>query len=361
MRVEDYEYTIEEEQPEDDIILTDERMEELIKKIKDQIVKEHIALHKIFEICENSNEYRFIYDWLEKNKIKIRGINGTLSGELKNYEYVKRLEFPKFPEALEKEEQEQLLIELNNMKENGVDTNSKKYQDIRQKLIIHNIRLALWTVGVSYRKKLDKLGIEEDDLKQMAIEELINLIDTYDISKGYEFSTYAVPRIYWGIRKKWRTEINNDEGLEKDWKRLESIEAEMIKNENRLPTDEEIKEILEINDVRLENLKRYIAYHLNESLDSLNIGDEELIKNLQDDERVEGLDRKPILNGIYIDEDGLAGEEDPRKVDIAAEISLLKADLNKVFETLRDREKRVLELRFGLKDRRTRTLEEVRT
>ena len=49
MKVEDYEY-IGNDELEDDRELTEDRKAELIKKIKDQIVREHIALHKILKI-----------------------------------------------------------------------------------------------------------------------------------------------------------------------------------------------------------------------------------------------------------------------------------------------------------------------
>lgn len=362
MKVEDYEY-VEYDEFEDDITLTDDRKEELIKKVKDQIVKESIALHKILRICKNEEEHDFIYKWLAKNEITIRGINVTLTGELEKYEHIKRMGNVELPKPLEPEEQQRLFLKLNNMKKNGVDTDTKEYQDIRQKLIIHNMRLALWTVSVKYGKNLRDFKIEEDDLKQIALESLIKSIDKYDADYGYKFSTYAVPRIYYDVRRKWREEINNDDSKRSEWKRLELFEEEMLKSVNRQPTDEEVKEFLGISDKRLESLKKYINYHLQESLENLNEEEEDLIiGELLDDERIEDIKRgKPILNGIYIDKDEPISQEETRKVDIPAYINLMKKDLKEALDTLPTREKEVLELRFGLDGNKPKTLEEIRT
>lgn len=361
MKVEDYEY-MENDDLEDELTLTEERKDELIKKVKNQIIRGNIALHKILRIGENNTEYNFIYDWLGKNEIKISGINGTLSGELENYKYIEKLGINELPEPLEDDEQQRLFLELDNMKKNGVNTDSKEYQDIRHKLIVHNIKLAIWTVGYKYAKSLNSLEIEKEDLEQMAMEPLIKAVDKYDISMGNKFSSYAVPTIYYTIGKEWRKNKNNDVQLRKEWRRLDRFEEEMLKNVNRKPTDEEIKEFLGISDSELERLKNYINYHLRESLDNLNKEDEDLIINdLLDDEIIEEVESKPILNGIYMDEDGITVENNTRQVDIAAQIPVMKKDLEKMLDTLKPIEKEILELRFGLDGRGKETSREVRT
>ena len=358
MKVEDYEY-VEYDKFEDDITLTDDRKEELIKKVKEQIVRANIAVHKILRIGKNNAEYNFIYDWLTKNDIRISGINGTLSGELEDYKYIKRLGIQELPEPLDENEQEKLFIELNNMKKNGVDTDSKEYQDIRQKLIVHNIRLAIWTVGYKYARNFTDLKIEDEDLQQMAMEPLMKAVDRYDASMGKKFSSYAVPTIYYTVGREWNKGLNNSQQLRKEWIRLDRFEEEMLKSVNRQPTDEEIKEFLGISDKRLEILKNYINYHLQESMDNLNKDDEDLlVSELLDDERVQEIESKPILNGIYMDEDEPISQEETIKVEATVNQKIFKENLEKALDTLTSREKEVLELRFGLKDGVVRTLEE---
>lgn len=360
MKVEDYEY-IENDDLEDEITLTDERKYELIKKVKDQIVKENIAVHKILRIGKSNTEYNFIFDWLTKKGVKISGINGILSGELEDYTYIKKLGISQFPEPLEENEQQKLFIELKNMKKKGVDTNSKEYQDIRQKLIVHNIRLAIWTVGYKYERNFTDLKIEKEDLQQMAMETLIKAVDKYDVGKESKFSSYAVTAIYYNIGREWSKNINNDTELRKEWSRLERFEEEMLMTVNRQPTDEEIKEFLGINDNRLNKLKEYINYHIQEGSDSLNKDDDELIINeLLYDERMQEIDSKPILNGVYIDEEEPKFQEEPINIEVAINKKLVKESIEEALDKLTEREKKVLELRFGLKDGEARNLEEVR-
>ena len=186
MKVEDYEYV--DEDLDDDINLTDERKEEIVKKLKDQTVKGKITINKILNICKNDKEYDFAFEWTSQNDIIIRGSNITLSGELENYEYLDKLEEIKLPEPLDKEEQRNLFMKLKNMKKDGVDKESEEYQNIRNKLIEHNMRLAVWTVFKEYRNEIKDLGFEEDDLKQIALESLITAVDAYYVECGYEFS-----------------------------------------------------------------------------------------------------------------------------------------------------------------------------
>lgn len=71
MRSKDYEYNYSDEEYE----ITEERKEQLISKIKEQIRKDSIAHYQILNIGKNDNEYEYIYEWLYDNNIEIRGIN----------------------------------------------------------------------------------------------------------------------------------------------------------------------------------------------------------------------------------------------------------------------------------------------
>ena len=59
MKVEDYEYV--NEDLDEDISLTTERKEVIIKKIKDQTIRGKIALNQILKICKNDEEYDFAF------------------------------------------------------------------------------------------------------------------------------------------------------------------------------------------------------------------------------------------------------------------------------------------------------------
>lgn len=348
MRVEDYEY-MENDDLEENETLTDERKEELIKKVKDQIVRNNIALFRILRIGKNGIEYNFLYNWLTQNKVGIRGTNGTLSGELDDYSYIKKLGIEKYPEPLKEEEQQQLFLKLNNMKENGIDTDSEEYQEIRQKLITHNIRLALWTVQVKESKYLDVFEMEKEDLEQIAMEALIRSVDGYKVKPGYKFSSYVIPTVYYSVIREWNKSRSNDTQLGKESVRLEKFKEEMLKSINRQPTDEEIMEFLGIGNKRLKLLKEYINYHFQESTEELNkVEEEEIIDNLFDDEIIEEADGKPIVNGVYLDDTEKATLTEPRDVYKVAEVSVGRRDINRVFDKkLSDREKKLFKLRLG--------------
>ena len=62
MKVKDYEY-IPDIDDEDEVEITTERKEILISKLKDKIVREHIALYQILDIGNNNQEINFCYKW----------------------------------------------------------------------------------------------------------------------------------------------------------------------------------------------------------------------------------------------------------------------------------------------------------
>lgn len=282
--------------------------------------------------------------------------------EYDNDESEKHIDNPKMgqsfiPDILDKKEQERLFKKLDDLKKKGIGKESKEYQEIRNELIVHNMKLAR---RIANSKYLTDLGIERKDLEQMAMELLINSVDSYDISRGTKFSTYAVPNIYNGIRKEWGRCTNNNATLKSEWKRLERFEEEMLKSLNRKPTDEEIKAYLGISHTELEGLKKYINYHLRESLDELNEIDIELmISYLEDDGRNEEIESALILDEKYIYEEECFTEKGTRNVEDAAQIALMKKDLENILNTLPEIEKRVLELRLGWNGSEPKTLREI--
>ena len=124
MKIKDYDYYNEFDDEEQ---INDERKGELITKIKDNIVRGNISLHKILEISENDLEDDFIFKFLEENNITIGGIVGSLSGEFENYRHIPKMGQSYLPPVLESEEQEKLFIELDKLKRKGIDRSSSQY------------------------------------------------------------------------------------------------------------------------------------------------------------------------------------------------------------------------------------------
>lgn len=210
----------------------------------------------------------------------------------------------------------------------GVDRGDKRS---KEKLTQSNLRLV-----VSIAKKYIGRGMSFLDLIQEGNKGLIRAVEKYDWTKGFKFSTYAT----WWIRQAITRAIA-------DQARTIRIPVHMVETINKLmrtqrrlmqelgrePTPEEVGKELELTPDRVREI-----FKIAQKTTSLEtpIGDEE-----------------DSLLGDFIADDRQASPYETTTKQ------LLKENIEEVLETLSDREREVLRMRFGFDGQRPMTLEEV--
>ena len=314
------------------------KKEKLLEKVLNKLKEEKLFYKKIdmeklqdiiFNILEETTEnvddsvLYYIVEELKKLGIKIEENQYSVYD---NYlynnvvdQYLK--DIGKIP-LLTGEEEKELAIKIKQGDKNA-----------RKKLISSNLRLV-----VSIAKKYYVLNkrITFDDLIQEGNMGLMKAVEKFDPSKGYKFSTYAT----WWIRQaitraigdKGRTiriPIHMGDLINKYQKAIKEYEETYGKK----PTDDYVAEKLGLDLEKIKDIKIHaedagsLEMPINDSKDS-------------------------VVGDFVLDENAV------NPID-AAENKFLKETLFELLNSLTPRQKRVLELRFGLIDGKRRTLEEV--
>ncbi len=214
---------------------------------------------------------------------------------------------------------------LNNLIEEG--------EDGRNQLITCNLRLV-----ISIAKKYGQRGMPFLDLIQEGNMGLIKAVDKFDYTKGFKFSTYAT----WWIRQAITRAIA-------DQARTIRIPVHMVETINKMTR---IQRQL-VQELGRDPSAEEIAAKMGSGMSADKVREIQKI----------ALDPVSLETPIGEEDDSHLGDfiedKDALSPDQYANNELLKDEIDLILSTLTEREEKVIRLRFGLEDGRTRTLEEV--
>ncbi len=233
------------------------------------------------------------------------------------------------------------LEQIKSLEEDGVELPKEELDNLnglvlkmnksKEKLIQSNLKLVVFIA-----KKYNGRGLALLDLIQEGNMGLMKAVEKFDSKKGFKFSTYAT----WWIRqaitravadqaRTIRIPVHMVETINK----LVKIQRQLVQELSREPLPEEVAEKMGISVEKVQQIQKIAQEPV--SLESP-VGEED----------------DSSLGEFISDKNALDPYEFTAK-------DMLKRELNEVLEELTDREEKVLRMRFGLLDGRSRTLEEV--
>lgn len=334
--------TKEENEAEKEDLSKEEKIEKLIDRGQKRGFVTFSEIHKFFPRMEEDIEaLENLMDKLEKKGVRVKEVDNILDYEVEEEEEEEDEFEPVDIADLPYDSVRMYLKEIGKVpllsREKEVELAKRIEQGdekAKQHLIQANLRLVV-SIAKKYANKSSQLSLL--DLIQEGNLGLMKAVKKFDYRKGYKFSTYAT----WWIRqaitraladyaRTIRIPVHMVETISKYTK----AKKYLLQYLGREPLPEELADELGLP---LEKVRKVRKISKNTLSLEKPVGDEEDNSTLQ-----------------HFIED----EDSPTPDEVASE-SLLKSHIKDIIQELSDREQKILEMRFGLDDGQTHTLEEV--
>ena len=280
-----------------------------------------VQFNKLVRLGLSELEMLYAFKYLNKLNIKVVGISPDIESDLniENYDYIRTF----------KESEKKLYDSSKNDEQRIVQYQQTEDILLRNDIIENNLRLVSF---VAYKYSIIT-GIDIHELESFGYEGLIYAIEKFDASKGYKFSSYAVPCIRGFILRG----IPKIKGFKNSEFYSNFISCKKVVEEvNCISLEEEPKLLRDVFDLMIQT-GRLMNNNYNDFVKLVSISKPLLMENMDD------------IEDDYIMED-----------EILEKVS--NENLIKIIDTapsLKSREKKILKLRYGLNDGVPKTLEEV--
>ncbi|MBW4847902.1 MAG: sigma-70 family RNA polymerase sigma factor [Lachnospiraceae bacterium] len=306
--------------------------------LKDKINETVISIEENEEVRESN-----LKEWYKKGKI-----NSDNKSELDDLNFLDELDFDdldsvleddtfneelsKFKNVVDKSHNLEYLVELHYNKDNF-----EKREQALDNLVNANQKL-VWKITLKYQH-FSTVSFDIYDMYQAGMQGLLKAAEKFDVNKEYQFSTYAT----WWIRQSitrniadYSTTIRIPVHMRDKTIKYIKVQNEFWKENERVASNDEMAELLNISLDEVANLQCY-----------------ENIANLTSLDMPISEDRGSFIGEFIPDDKHQSPEEYVEEV-------ALKKEIKELFKNnLKPKEARILDLRFGLTDNRTHTLEEI--
>lgn len=346
--------------------LENEKIEDLLERFPLQDFEKNIVYEELYSLkikimpSKKIIDDKMVQSVIEKESNKNDGIkilnelsesimkSASSSIDMIEYNFLDELEFDDLNTLLEDSLFEEDLLKLKDVvdKSNNFEylieyqknrNNLQKRKDALDNLVVANQKL-VWSIATKYTK-LSTVSFDIEDIYQAGMQGLMRAVEKFDVTREYQFSTYAI----WWIRQSISRSIANFSTTIRIPVHMREKICKLIRIQNNFwadnvcsASDAEVAKILEIS---LEEVKKMNIYKNMANLTSLDmtIGDDET-----------------SFVGELIPDDKF---QSPEKY--AEELALKKEISEAISSRLTLKEARILDARFGLTDNRPHTLEEI--